>query len=237
NVTDSSLSFERLVDIEETATKAVRYDLLSFEERMSQNLKVNLEGLKKEALGDIYNTINGTLEDVNLSIHKEKKEGKNVDECYYYAKNNLESKSTNAIAELEICIQNGYTAMEGPLAVVVDSIQMTEKLLISLNAMIPICNFTSSITEQASHKEACILRSLYITRNLLKRVARNSGEATTTATGTYAKTFINVKNCIIKNTVETSIFSMNIVNYTDNCVSNVLKNDPKTIIEPTSGDP
>ncbi|XP_011058276.1 PREDICTED: uncharacterized protein LOC105148315 isoform X2 [Acromyrmex echinatior] len=122
NVMDSSL--ERLVNIENAATQTILYGLLFFEERMSQNLVVHLEKIKKNALDNINNTINGALEDVNLSIHNGKEEGKNVDGCYYYAKNNLESKRTNAVAGLDMCIQNGRIAMEGPLANVISNIQI-----------------------------------------------------------------------------------------------------------------
>jgi len=66
--TNSSLSLERLVDVEKAATQSILYGLLFFEERMSQNLEVHLEKIKKNALDDITNTINRALENVNVNI-------------------------------------------------------------------------------------------------------------------------------------------------------------------------
>ncbi|XP_018374590.1 PREDICTED: uncharacterized protein LOC108768603 isoform X2 [Trachymyrmex cornetzi] len=213
NETDSSLSLERLVDVEKTATRTILYGLLFFEERMSQNLEVHLEEIKKNALDDINNTINGALEDINLSIHNGEEEGKNVDRCYYYAKNNLESKRTNAVAGLDVCIQNGRMVMESPLANVISSIQAAKKLLSDLDAIIPNCDSTSFLI-----KQVCVLKNLFLTRESLKSVTKNSGKTIITATGTYVKTFVNVKSCVVKNTVETHTFSMNIVSNTNYCI-------------------
>ncbi|XP_018340314.1 PREDICTED: uncharacterized protein LOC108747388 [Trachymyrmex septentrionalis] len=213
NVTDSSLSLERLVDVEKAATQTILYGLLFFEERMSQNLEVHLEKIKKTALDDINNTINGALEDVNLSIHNGEEEGKNVDKCYYYAKNNLESIKTNAVAGLDMCIQNGRMAMKGPLANVISSIQVAKKLLSDLNAIIPNCDSTSFL-----RKQACVLKNISLTRESLKSVTKNSGETIIIGTSTYVKTLVNVKSCVVKNTAETHIFSMNIVSNTNHCI-------------------
>ncbi|XP_018048256.1 PREDICTED: uncharacterized protein LOC108687145 [Atta colombica] len=211
--TNSSLSLERLVDVEKAATQTILYGLLFFEERMSQNLEVHLEKIKKNALDDITNTINRALENVNLSIHNGEEEGKNVDKCYYYAKNNLESKRINAVAGLDMCIQKGRMAMEDPLANVISSIQAAKKLLSDLNDIIPNCDSTSFL-----RKQACVLKNLSLTKESLKSVTKNSGETVLTATGKYMKTLVKVKSCIIKNNAETHTFSMNIVSYTNHCI-------------------
>ncbi|XP_018303578.1 uncharacterized protein [Mycetomoellerius zeteki] len=215
NVTDSSLGFERLVDVEKATTRTILYGLLFFEAQTPQNLEVHLQRIQEKALDNINNTINRALEDVNLSLQKGKEEGKNVGTCYHYAENNLESKRTNAIVGLDICIQNGRTAMKGPLANVVSSIQAAEKLLNDLNAIIPNCNSTSFLK-----KQACVLKNLSLTRESLKSVAKNSMEVVTITTGIYMKTLVNVKSCIVKNIAETYTFSMNIVRYTNNCINN-----------------
>ncbi|XP_011866297.1 PREDICTED: uncharacterized protein LOC105561160 [Vollenhovia emeryi] len=222
DVTDPSRTLERLVNLQKTATEAIHNGLVFFEERTTQNLKTKLNELKTEALVDIHNTINEALENVNLSIDKGKQEGKNVNECYSYARNNLETKNTNAIATLDTCIQNGHTAMEGPLANVANSIEAAKKLLNDLDAIIPNCYSTSFLKMQA-----CVVKNLFLTRSTLKRVGANAREVTSTAGIIFAKTIIDARSCTTTNAADTRSFSTDIVIYTDNCVRNAPEGTPE----------
>jgi len=219
---DPSDSLERLVNVQKTATEAILKGLLLFEERTKQNLKTRLNELKTEALVDVHNTINEAFENVNQAINKGKQEGKKTDECYYYARNNLETKNTNAIAELEACIQNGQTTMESPLANVASSIEATEKLLMDLDAIIPNCYSTSFLKMQA-----CVVKNLVLSGATLKRIASNAREVTTTAGVVYAKTIVDVRSCVTTNTADIRTFSTDIVIYTNNCIRNAPEDRPK----------
>lgn len=67
-MTDSSLGFERLVDVEKATTRTILYGLLFFEAQTPQNLEVHLQRIQEKALDNINNTINRALEDVNVNI-------------------------------------------------------------------------------------------------------------------------------------------------------------------------
>ncbi|XP_012526158.1 uncharacterized protein LOC105830954 [Monomorium pharaonis] len=215
DVLDPSKNLERLVNIQKISAEAVLKTLQLFEERTKQSLEVKFNEMKTEALVDIHTTITTALKNVDLSIEKGKKEGKNVNECYTYAKNNLETKNTNAIGGLDTCIQNGYTAMEGPLENMANTIEAAKKLLIDLDAIIPSCYSTNFVKMQA-----CVMKNLVLTRRSLNRIENNAEEVRGTATVTSAKTIIDVRACITENASDTRTFSTFIVVYTDNCVRN-----------------
>ncbi|XP_071581179.1 uncharacterized protein [Temnothorax nylanderi] len=215
NVTDPSRNLERLVKIRKAVTEATFNNILRFERRTKQNLEIELNELKIDALLDIHNTINEAFENVDSSVDKGTEEGKNVDECDDYARNNLETKNTNAIAKLEACIENGYSAMKGPLANVASSIEAVKKLLIDLDAIMPNCYSPSFFKMQA-----CVVEKIDLSRASLDSVSNNAKEVTATAGVTYTKMIVDVRSGITTNAADIRTFSTDIVNYTDNCIRN-----------------
>lgn len=216
---------ERLVNIEKVATKAVLDGLLLLEEQTTQKLEIKLNELKTEAALEVHNSITDALKDVNLSINKGREEGKNVDECYYSARNNLETKNTNANAELDTCVDNGRTAMEGPLANVATSIEAAEKLLTDLDAIIPNCYSRNFLKMQA-----CVMKDLYLSRATLKRITGNAKEVGAAVAAAYGKMIITVRSCITKTTADVRTSSTNVVISTETCVRNAAENKPFQLI-------
>jgi len=216
------------VNIQKTATETILNDLSLFEEQTKQNLKMKLDELKTIALLDIWFINGDAVRDVNSLIKKGREEGKKVDECYNYATNNLETNNQNDITGVETCVQNGYTAMEAPLANVASSIEAANKLVFDLDAIIPNCNSASFLKMQA-----CVVKNLFLTGLRLKRISNNAKEVMTTATVTYGKTIIDVRSCTTKIIADARTSSMNIVIQTDNCITNTpINSTPATSAAP-----
>ncbi|KMR04518.1 glucosamine--fructose-6-phosphate aminotransferase [Lasius niger] len=198
----SSINFEELVNIHKKILEAILNDVLLFEKRIKQNLQVRFNDLRTQALLKVNNIINSAFENVNLSIEEGKKEGKKIDECYDYAKHNLETRKDNTIAALETCVQNGKTTMEAPLMNVANNIKEIKTLLTDLNAIIPKCYSSNHIKMQS-----CIAMNLVLIRSSLKQI--NSNAITLVNMTLTAKSIIIRTNSCAKNAPVDNLISTN----------------------------
>ncbi|KAL6447306.1 hypothetical protein ACFW04_001508 [Cataglyphis niger] len=214
---------KRLVDIQKSITETVLNNVLLFEKQIKQNLEVRLNDLETQALFEVNNIINSTFENINLSIEEGKKENKKIDECYDYAKHNLETKKYNTIVELEICIQNGNATMEAPLMNLAKNIKAIKTLLIELDVIIPNCHSSNFIKMQH-----CITMNLFMIKSSLKNISSNIITVTNIAISAHKNMIKDVKNSTMKLVVDIRIFSTDIIVCINSCIRNAPADNPKS---------
>ncbi|XP_029158473.1 uncharacterized protein LOC114930805 [Nylanderia fulva] len=165
DVTKPLVNFEEWVNIYKKISKLFLRIFHFSKKQIKQILQVKLNDLRTRTLFKVNNILNSTFENIKLSIEKAKKEGKKINECYNYAKHNLETRKDNTIAELETYIQYGNKTMEAPLKNVANNIKVIKTLLTKLNAIIPKCYSSNYIKMQS-----CIAMNLARTKLSLKDI-------------------------------------------------------------------
>ncbi|XP_072760774.1 uncharacterized protein [Anoplolepis gracilipes] len=220
---------ERLVNVQKRFTEAVLNDVLFFKKRIKQNLEVRLNDLKIQALFKVNNIINSTFENINLSIENGKKKGKKIDECYDYAKHNLETKKDNTIIELEMSIQNGNTTMETPLTNLAKNIKAIRTVLTDLNFIIPNCYSSNFIKMQH-----CVMTNLSLISSSLKNIKNNVINLMNIAITVRMNMIKDVTSVMMKLVVDIRIFSTDIIIRINSCVRNASADNAKSTNIPNS---
>ncbi|XP_029155734.1 uncharacterized protein LOC114928651 [Nylanderia fulva] len=188
DVTKPLVNFEEWVNIYKKISKLFLRIFHFSKKQIKQILQVKLNDLRTRTLFKVNNILNSTFENIKLSIEKAKKEGKKINECYNYAKHNLETRKDNTIAELETYIQYGNKTMEAPLKNVANNIKVIKTLLTKLNAIIPKCYSSNYIKMQS-----CIAMNLARTKLSLKDIDSNAITLINTGATEYINTIREVK--------------------------------------------
>ncbi|EZA51408.1 hypothetical protein DMN91_006863 [Ooceraea biroi] len=214
---DPTANLERLVNLQKKATEFLLNKLVFLDKQTRQNFELKINDIKADTLLNVNKLINEAFENVNSSIEKGKKEGKNVDECYDYAKTNLETKNENANAELEKCIDTANRTISVPLSNVRKVIEQVKTLMNEIDAVIPTCRGESSGIIKL---QACVMKNLYVHGKSLKGLNADADMIMKNTLFLYARAITDAKSCTTKLISNTRTFGVDIIVRTDNCVRN-----------------